>query len=150
MRTWQTAAQGFRSVHVVFLRGWQPLVKLFSPGSKTFISFLNTLAAHIRNIRNPPKCIFYKLFSCQCPFKSELLKTLIVLKCHEVFDPRFFGTLTIRPRMIRPRTMRPRMKCPLDEQSPGRTVPWTIRPLDDPSPGRTVPWMNHPLDEPSP
>jgi hypothetical protein len=45
------------------------------------------------------------------------------------------GTLTIRPRTIRPRTMRPRTKCPLDNPSPGQSVPWTIRPLDDPSLG---------------
>jgi hypothetical protein len=51
---------------------------------------------------------------------------------------------------MRPRTIRPRMKHPLDDPSPGRSVPWTIRPLDNPSPGRSVPWTIRPLDEPSP
>jgi hypothetical protein len=41
-------------------------------------------------------------------------------------------------------------KAPLEELSPGRTVPWTNYPLGEPSPGWTVPWMNRPLDELSP
>jgi hypothetical protein len=50
-------------------------------------------------------------------------------------------TLTIRT--IRPRTMRPQTNRPLDDLSPGRFVPWSMRLLED---GQSIPDYFHQMD----